>query len=312
MKTTCRVLAVIASHLLLALPAQAQLFRAYLSQNGSDANACTLAAPCRLLPAALNAVAAGGQIWILDSANFNTSTVNVTKSVSISALPGQNGSLVATGGTPAMVVNAPGATVSLRNLVFTDNVLNHGTEGLKITSALSVSVENCQFVDLNLDSLVAINNSAFVHVADSTFRNVNGWSVASWNGPNINVTNARMQHTEGPFVFTTSAGTTSTMSITDSTISDGAEGIFVSSVVAGGVAKAFITRSTIYGTTRALDSESSVAGAITLITVSNSSVTKNQFGLYITGADASVKSLGNNYIADNAGDTGALTATPLR
>ena len=54
---------------------QAQLFRAYLSVNGNDANPCTLQLPCRLLPAALTAVNAGGDIWMLDSANYNTAPV---------------------------------------------------------------------------------------------------------------------------------------------------------------------------------------------------------------------------------------------
>lgn len=38
--------------LLLSVSANAQLFRAYLASDGNDANACTLPAPCRLLPAA--------------------------------------------------------------------------------------------------------------------------------------------------------------------------------------------------------------------------------------------------------------------
>src|SRR4051794_27909227 len=133
MKTACRVL--VASGLLFASSAHAQLFRAYLSVAGGDTKPRDGSFPCRLLPAALDAVATGGQVWILDSANFNTATVNVTKSVSIQALPGQTASIVATGGAPAMVVNAAGATVGLRNLTFTDNALSHGLEGLKITNA---------------------------------------------------------------------------------------------------------------------------------------------------------------------------------
>src|SRR4051812_43974056 len=85
--------------LIVAMPAQAQAFRAYLSSAGSDANPCTVAAPCRLLPAALNAVADGGEIWILDSANYNSGNVQVVKSVSIMAIPGKVGSFVAVGGT---------------------------------------------------------------------------------------------------------------------------------------------------------------------------------------------------------------------
>jgi hypothetical protein len=42
--------------LLLPAAANAQLFRAYLSGEGSDANPCTLQLPCRLLPAAVAAV----------------------------------------------------------------------------------------------------------------------------------------------------------------------------------------------------------------------------------------------------------------
>lgn len=57
--------------LFLSSGAHAQLFRAYLALNGSDANPCTLPQPCRLLPAALNAVASGGEIWLLDSAGNN-------------------------------------------------------------------------------------------------------------------------------------------------------------------------------------------------------------------------------------------------
>ena len=47
--------------LLLSATAQAQLFRAYLAVAGNDANPCTVPAPCRLLPAALAAVADGGR-----------------------------------------------------------------------------------------------------------------------------------------------------------------------------------------------------------------------------------------------------------
>jgi hypothetical protein len=58
--------------------AHGQIFRAYLALDGVDTNPCTLAQPCRLLPAAVAAVGAGGEIWMLDSANFNVAPVTVT------------------------------------------------------------------------------------------------------------------------------------------------------------------------------------------------------------------------------------------
>ena len=102
--------------LLLSAPAHAQLFRSYLAPTGSDANPCTLLAPCRLLPAALAAVADGGEIWILESANYNTAPVNITKSVTILAVPGALGSVLAMAGDAIDIATA-GVKVALRNLV---------------------------------------------------------------------------------------------------------------------------------------------------------------------------------------------------
>ena len=62
-------LALIAAFCLAGATAHAQSFRTYLASYGSDTNPCSVTAPCRLLPAALNAVADGGDIWMLDSAN---------------------------------------------------------------------------------------------------------------------------------------------------------------------------------------------------------------------------------------------------
>src|SRR3982751_142302 len=95
MAALARALLLLSASLAFANAAQAQLFRAYLASTGSDANPCTVAAPCRLLPAALNAVASGGEIWMLASANYNTPFVAIGKSVSILAVPGAVGSFVA-------------------------------------------------------------------------------------------------------------------------------------------------------------------------------------------------------------------------
>src|SRR5258706_14278361 len=94
----------------------AGLFRAYLASSGNDANPCTLTQPCRLLPAALTAVADGGEIWMLDSANYNAAQVNITKSVSILAIPGAVGSVVATSGGHAVRLHAAEVRGILGNL----------------------------------------------------------------------------------------------------------------------------------------------------------------------------------------------------
>jgi hypothetical protein len=60
----------------------------------ADAIPCRLTWPCRLLPAARNSVADGGNIWMQGSANCNTETAAIGKSVSILAVPGVVGSIV--------------------------------------------------------------------------------------------------------------------------------------------------------------------------------------------------------------------------
>ena len=94
-KRTAALAALALATLFAPAATHAQLFRAYLAPDGLDTNPCTLAAPCRLLPAALAAVASGGEIWMLDTANYNTATVTIGKSVSILAVPGAVGSVVA-------------------------------------------------------------------------------------------------------------------------------------------------------------------------------------------------------------------------
>jgi hypothetical protein len=74
-------------HCSLSATAHAQLFRAYLAPSGVDSNPCTLAAPCRLLPAALAAVAAEARSGCSTRPTTNTAPVAIAKSVTILAVP---------------------------------------------------------------------------------------------------------------------------------------------------------------------------------------------------------------------------------
>src|ERR1035437_10457367 len=58
-----------------AAPAQAQNGRSFVSGHGSDAAACTLAAPCRTLAAAFAATNASGEIDVLDPAGYGALTI---------------------------------------------------------------------------------------------------------------------------------------------------------------------------------------------------------------------------------------------
>lgn len=175
MKTLRALVAVLA---LAAGPAaHAQLFRAYLSTKGSDANPCTLPAPCRLLPAAINAVADKGEIWMLDSGNYNTGTVTLAKSVSVLAVPGVVGSLVSVANdSPAIDIAAGGLAVALRNLSFTALAdASSPTMGVRMTGNSSLVVEDSAFFALGGFGIRATQGR--VMVANTTFTNIPGYAL---------------------------------------------------------------------------------------------------------------------------------------
>jgi len=181
----------------LASTANAGLFRSYLSLNGNDANPCTLQQPCRLLPAALTAVNDGGEIWMLDSANFNTAPVTINKSVKIFAIPGALGSIVGSGGD-AIVINTSG-DVTLRNA----QILNFsgGVNGINIVNAAAVHVEKTSIDGFTSDASACIRvdsaNTVRLYVDDSFLRHchtgvfVNG--VATANRTSVIIDNTRIE-----------------------------------------------------------------------------------------------------------------------
>ena len=296
------------------LASQAQLFRAYLASSGNDANPCTVSQPCRLLPAALGAVADGGEIWMLDSANYNQGTVLVTKSVSILVVPGQIGSIVAVAGTPAMTIPAS-VSVGLRNVVFAGNVNNPGTHGLVVSAgsaATRVSVEDSLFINLAGNGIVFQNVPVRGYVKNTVFRNNGDHAVLAANGPVVEVTQTRMfGNTNGGVHSTgTNPGTTTVVDVSDCTISGGINGVTAATTV-DAVANVMVTRSTIHDTGTGLNATSADVGH-PMVVVTNSTVTNNGSGFVQSGTGSVVKSLGNNYIGDNGGDSGSLTSSVLR
>jgi hypothetical protein len=296
--------------LLLSVSANAQLFRAYLASDGNDANPCNLSAPCRLLPAALNAVASGGEIWMLDSANYNTATVTIGKSVSILAVPGAVGSVLAIGG-PAINITAGSLTVALRNLVIVPLAGGGGTEGVSLTGASSLTIEDSLIANLP-NNAVYVLGTGTVKITNTTLRNNGESAVYAQNGANVSVSGTKMlgNALRGVFVFSSTA-TTTTAVVSDSIISGTTYGVPALSTIAGATAQMFVTRCSIENVDYALYSWANGGGS-TLVSVSNSMVTKNFYAWYQGGTGSVIKSLGNNHIEDNTAIFGTLTSVALR
>ncbi|HZZ94900.1 MAG TPA: right-handed parallel beta-helix repeat-containing protein [Usitatibacter sp.] len=294
--------------------AYGQLFRAYVSASGSDANPCTLALPCRLLPAALNAVASGGEIWILDSANFNSGTVNIGKSVSVLALPGAVGSVVAVGGADAINVTGVGTKVALRDLVIASNAISPGSSGIVMSNGAALSVDRCLFSNLPHNG-IDIETAAVLHVGDSLLRNIGSndqdSAIRVAAGAKGEILDTKIDGTPGFGLLVTSgtAGVTSRASMVSSKIANTANcAAFSYTANASAFTVINVAHSAISNSVAGLCVQGGTGATATLDDVV---VHGNAYGVYFVTGGPVVKSFGNNAISDNGTAVAFGTLTPV-
>ncbi|MCL4688175.1 MAG: right-handed parallel beta-helix repeat-containing protein [Burkholderiales bacterium] len=298
--------------LLLSATANAQLFRTYLAVSGNDANPCTLPQPCRLLPAALAAVADGGEIWLLGSANYNTATVSVTKSVTVLAVPGALGSVVATGG-PAISIAAVGAKVALRNLVIVPLAGGGGTSGIVMSAGHTLVVEQSLLANLPVNG-IEVTTAANVRIVDTTVREALSNAVSLSGGARATVTRAVLSGSgaNGIALSGTVAGTTTTATVADSTLDGNNVGAFAHSTNATAALRLAVRDSRVEGNSFGLYALAT-QGATTTLVASGNIVTNSAFhGIAADGAGARVWATANTVSYNTTGITnlnGALFET---
>lgn len=310
-----------AATIFLSTTAHAQFFRAYLASGGNDANPCTLQAPCRLLPAALNAVANGGQVWMLDSANYNIGPVNVTKSVSILAVPGAVGSMVATAG-PALSVPTPGVVLTLENLRISALAGTGATSGIVLTSGSGLTVRNTTISGMPQRGIM-VSGPVAVRISDTTIADC-GWDgVMIGSGPQATLLRVVLSRNggDGLYVLSGSPSTATLVQVIDSIAEGNAgdgfsfnsshataavRGLVHSSrallnrsgmrALSGGGGAVWMTVTDSVASNNWMDGIAINYGGTRLYVSGNTSV-ENQTGLYNNGGLA--ESAGNNAVRNN-------------
>jgi hypothetical protein len=305
MRHAIRTVALVVA-LLSSAVAQAQLFRAYLAPGGSDANPCTLAAPCRLLPAALTAVVSGGEIWMLDSANYNTGTVTVPKSVTILAVPGAVGSIVVTGGGPGILVAATGMRVVLRNLVIAPLAgAAPGTNGVNMTGNSFLHVDKSTIA--NTPGAGVRATAGDVMVTDSTIQGTFEYGVWVTNDVNATVASSRLLYnTTGGVLANTTVVAGALVDVSDCVISGGANGA-AAQVAGSGTAVVSVTRSTISQMGNAIAANATSPG-VAEVNIGSSMVVRNTSAWEQVGTGSAIMSLGNNQFRQNGAGFGTKSA----
>jgi hypothetical protein len=150
----------------LAVGANAQASRTWVSGVGDDANPCSRTAPCKTFAGAISKTAAGGEINAIDPGGYGA--VTITKAITIDGAGTFASTLAA--GTNGFVINAAATdTVILRNLSINGN--GTGLNGIRILSAANVHVENVVAFGFSQNGISQEPTAATsrLFVKDSTF-----------------------------------------------------------------------------------------------------------------------------------------------
>jgi hypothetical protein len=137
--------------------------RTFVSTNGDDLNACSLAAPCRSFAKAMTQTATGGEIVVQDSGGYGAVTVD--KDVAINAPPGVYAGISVFAGQVGVDVVSPAANVVLRGLTINGQ---GGNIGLRVQSG-NVHVENV--VVAGIGTGIQLEGGTLVRIAGTVVRN---------------------------------------------------------------------------------------------------------------------------------------------
>jgi hypothetical protein len=301
--------ALLAAAALQATPALAQ--RVFVAAQGSDANPCTFALPCRTFQHAHDTVAAGGEIDVLDPAGYGV--LNITKSISIQG-HGFSGISV-TGGVAGISITASSTdTVNLNGLLIEGGGV--GSFGIIVNSAKSLVVENCvvhNVTTVGLTFASAATTLQTLSVSDSHFSDIAGSAIlimTSSSGPIAaaiertglvgNAFGLNVNGTGGTGAISVAA----TASVASNNASGGTGGGFVVSSSAGhSPASLALTRVTAAGNQNGIEA----IGTNATVRLGQSTVTGNITG-YNAASSGVIFSYGDNYIDGNNTTSGSLTA----
>ena len=141
--------------------------RTFVASTGVDTSAafnCSLVAPCRSFAAAISVTSPKGEVIVLDSAAYGVIPA-ITKSISVTAPPGIYAGISVFSGDGITINASATDTVVLRGLTINGQ---GGANGITITNALVVHVENCVIANMS----IGINQTkGLLEVNDTIVRN---------------------------------------------------------------------------------------------------------------------------------------------
>jgi hypothetical protein len=286
-----------------AMPAHAQT-RVFVGAQGSDANPCTFALPCRTFQHAHDTVVAGGEINVLDPAGYGA--VTITKAISIQGHKFASVSPAAS--ADAITINAgPNDRVNLGGLVIEG--FGTGAAGVVFNTGASLNIHDSTIRNFHFDGIVfQPTTSSQLNVSQTLITDLGDLATAIIVSPPSGspAITAALDHVTlkvglvGLNVDNEFTGSMN-VAIADSVISKFADGIDVFS--SSGATNVVVRDCTVINDGTGITS----TGPTTFVRVTRSTITANGIGLKTTSS-GSLISFGDNSLDGNTTD-GAPTST---
>jgi hypothetical protein len=288
----------------LLAPAAQAAQRTFVATTGSDANTatnCGPTTPCRGFTAALSVTDTNGEIVVLNSGGYGPVTIG--KSVSIISSPGVFAGVTVSSGSGIEVVY-PADKVVLRGLVLNGA---GGSYGIQMQTDGELLVEDCHvsgFATYGIEATGTIR----LRVVDSLLRN-NNYGILMQYGVRAEITGTRLFGNNYGIYAQALGATDISVSISDVVIGGGTAGIVSYGGTASATARVDVVRSHISNAANGLLASGPTGMA--RLTISESMVTGNAYGLFNAAPGTSVlQSRQNNTVTDNGTNTFGVI-TPL-
>jgi Periplasmic copper-binding protein (NosD) len=258
--------------------------RTHVSGLGNDANPCTAVAPCRSLQIAFTLTTAGGEIYVLDSADFGPLTIN--KAVTITG-EGATAGILATSGNAITINAGTNDAINLRGLDVDGG--GSGGIGIQFNTGGFLIVQKSVVRGFNSGINFTPNGSSTFFASDVVVSNnqSNGILVAG-AGTNTVIGTVHRVTASGNGVGIHASGSAASIAVTDTIASKNNYGV-------GAAGSSVVVRNTTFiGNAIGISSQD---GAI--VRVTQSTLTANGTGLHFTNG-GQLLSFGDNNVAGNA------------
>lgn len=264
--------------------------RTYVSGKGSNNGQCTQSLPCRTLQAAVDLTSPGGEVYVLDSADYGP--LIIAKSISVTSAGTIAGVLVQSG-VSAITINAgAGDIVNLRGLDV--DGAQSGMFGIRFVSGGSLSIQGSVIRNFIHGVFFAPNGRSSLFMWNTEVTNNKGVGIVATSTAKGVLSRVR---TSANAVGIVAWGADANLTVSDTIADKNVYGIAAIASATTTIKNAVISDNTI----------AVAADQSGIVRISGSTLTSNATGLYTTDS-GQVQSFGNNDFSSNTTD-GTANAT---